>query len=102
MQWDTASGFPLGLVSLLGSPELYSLLRAFLYAGEEVIVISSSTGLYRTLGSHRKDILAMLSLWILLEIDRQWQEEQELQLARMWEQETHWMDVDSEAESANS
>ena len=59
----------MALVTWLSSAELYSALRVYLYADEEVTVVSLCTALFRQHREHRRDILGGVSLWIRLEIE---------------------------------
>ena len=69
------------LTSLLTSRFIYLELRAFLYADEELHCALVSAEVATALASDRRDILAGLSLWIRLRMQREYDEELSAQLS---------------------
>ena len=75
------------LASLLVSRFIYSELRAFLYADEELHCALVSSEVAATLATDRLDILAGISLWIRLRIEREYEELLAAQLYALWDRE---------------
>ena len=86
----------MALGSVLSNPDLYAVLRQYLWAEQEVQLSSLGQLCFRYLTTDRYDILSGISLWLRLEAEREYDAHITRQLYRIWDREEAvlWYDSD--------